>query len=306
MKKKIMISAPYLIEESQMDIIFDNFSEDEYDLIIPNVNERLSEDELMNLSIVDVDGIICGDDEITKRVIDNLPHLKVIVKWGTGIDSINKDYAESKGIKVLNTPDAFTIPVAETTIGLILSFIRTINESNFLMKHDKWLKPKGKTISELTIGIIGFGKIGYKVAELLQHFGNPTIIYYDIVKKPTNLTEYRTLDELLSKSDVITLHCDLNPTSRHILDEDAFSQMNYPYIINTARGGLIDQLDLVDALDTGKIAGAGLDVYENEPLIDPFLKKMKNVIMLSHNANSSQKYWDKVHNNSIKMLKENL
>ena len=174
------------------------------------------------------------------------------------------------------------------------------------MKQDQWSKPKGSTIGELTIGIIGFGKIGFKVAELLQHFGNPKIIYYDIEEKTSNLAEHRTFDRLLEESDIISLHCDLNPTSHHILSEEDFDLMNYPYIINTARGGLIDQMDLIDALDKGKIAGAGLDVYENEPLIDPYLKKMKNVIMLSHNANSSQKYWDRVHTNSIKMLKENL
>jgi len=301
-----MITAPYMLDETQLYNIIEQFDDNEYDLIIPNVNEKLTEEDLMKLSIKNVEGVICGDDDFTKRVIDTLPNLKVIVKWGTGIDSINKEYAVSKGIKVMNTPGAFTIPVAETTIGLILSFIRTINESNFLMKKGKWVKPKGKTISELTIGIIGLGEIGNKVAETLQHFGNPKIIYYDIVKKHTNLAEYRDLDTLLEESDVITLHCDLNPTSRHILDEDSFNLMKYPYIINTARGGLIDQMDLIDALDIGKIAGAGLDVYENEPIIDPYLSKMKNVIMLSHNANSSQKYWNKVHKNSIKMLKENL
>jgi len=307
MKKKILISAPYLIDKTQIDTVFSNFDKDEYDLIIPKVNERLSEDELMSLSIVDVEGIICGDDQFTKRVIDNLPNLKVIVKWGTGIDSIDKNYAKLKGIKVLNTLDAFTNPVAETTIGLILSFTRAINKNNLLMKNKKWTKPKGRVMEEMTIGIIGFGRIGYKVAEILQHFNAPKIIYYDIQRKPTNIAQYCDFNQVLKKSDIITLHCDLNSSSKHILNANAFKKMKKkPYVINTARGGLINQSDLKKALSLKQISGAGLDVYENEPKIDEELTSLDNVIMLSHNANSSQKYWNKVHKNSIKLLKENL
>jgi len=302
-----MISAPYMLDDIQINKIISQFDESEYEIFIPQVNEKLSEEELMNLSILDVEGIICGDDEFTKRVIDNLPKLKVIVKWGTGIDSIDKKYAETKGIKVLNTPDAFTVPVAETTIGLILTFIRNINKNNILMKQGQWKKPKGKTIEELTIGIIGFGKIGSKVAKLLHCFGNHNIIYYDIKQKLTNISKYKKLHTLIKESDIISLHCDLNETSEYILNKDMFKIMNKkPIIINTARGKLINQNDLIEALINNQISGAGLDVYENEPIINKKLKNMDNVVMLSHNSNSSQKYWDYVHQNSIKMLKENI
>jgi len=299
--KKVLISAPYMI--SEFNKIKHNF--DEYDVIIPQVNEKLSETELLNY-IEDVEGVICGDDEFTKMVIDKSKKLKVIVKWGTGIDSIDKEYAELKDIKVMNTPGAFTVPVSETTIGLILSFTRVINENNILMKSNEWSKPKGFTLSELTIGIIGLGKIGSKVAEYLKHF-NAKIIYYDMDKKNNNIAIYKKLDTLLEKSDIISLHCDLNTTSKHILNEISFNKMKkFPYIINTARGGLINQVDLINALNNNQISGAGLDVFENEPNIDCELLNMDNVIMLSHNSNNSPKFWNKVHNNSIKMLKENI
>jgi len=299
--KKVLISAPYMI--SDFNKIKYNF--DEYDVVIPQVNEKLTEMELLNY-VEDIEGVICGDDEFTKKVIDKSKKLKVIVKWGTGIDSINKEYAESKGIKVMNTPGAFTNPVSETTIGLILSFTRVINENNILMKNNVWLKPKGCTLSELTIGIIGFGRIGNKVAEYLKHF-DAKIIYYDIDKKNNNIAIYTELNNLLEKSDIITLHCDLNPTSKHILNEISFNKMKKsPYIINTARGGLINQEDLIDALDKCQVSGAGLDVFENEPDIDCKLLNMDNVIMLSHNSNNSPKFWNNVHDNSIKMLKENI
>jgi D-3-phosphoglycerate dehydrogenase len=308
--KKIAVTAPYL--QIEWDEYKDLLSE--FDVIIPKVEERFEEDEMIKILSQDVEGIICGDDRITKRVIDSSPKLRLIVKWGTGIDSIDKVYAESKGIKVLNTPNAFTIPVSESTIGLMLAILRGIEENNRLMHSGQWFKPKGFTLNELTIGIIGFGNIGSEVARKLSVFTS-NILWYDI-KSDEELTRLNRkffgkrvdLKTLLNLADVITVHCDLNPTSRHLVDSELLSQMKDGVIlINTARGPIVNEDDLTASIINRKVSYAGLDVYEKEPLpAGSVLRKMDNCILLSHNTNSSFVAWKNVHLNSISMLKSNI
>jgi D-3-phosphoglycerate dehydrogenase len=269
---------------------------------------------MINILRGDVTGLICGDDRITKKVIDSTDRLKLIVKWGTGIDSIDKEYAESKGIKVLNTPNAFTIPVSESAIGLMLSFIRKIDENNRLMHNGQWFKPKGFTLHELTIGIIGYGNIGSEVAKKLSVFSD-NIVWHDIKSdkelKKSGRSFYGNrvdLNTLLSLSDIISMHCDLNNTSRHLVNASLISKMkDGVIIINTARGPIIKEEDLIESLINRKVSFAGLDVYEREPLsVDSAIRKMDNCILLSHNTNTSNVFWKKVHMNSISMLKENI
>jgi D-3-phosphoglycerate dehydrogenase len=308
--KKIAVTAPYL--QIEWDEYKDLLSE--FDVIIPKVEERFEEDEMIKILSQDVEGIICGDDRITKRVIDSSPKLRLIVKWGTGIDSIDKVYAESKGIKVLNTPNAFTIPVSESTIGLMLAILRGIEENNRLMHSGQWFKPKGFTLNELTIGIIGFGNIGSEVARKLSVFTS-NILWYDI-KSDEELTRLNRkffgkrvdLKTLLNLADVITVHCDLNPTSRHLVNSELLSQMKDGVIlINTARGPIVNEDELTASIINRKVSYAGLDVYEKEPLpAGSVLRKMDNCILLSHNTNSSFVAWKNVHLNSISMLKSNI
>jgi len=257
-------------------------------------------------------GIICGDDRITKKVIEKAINLEVIVKWGTGIDSIDKEEAERKGIRVFRTPDAFSEPVGDTTVGVILAFARSVLTSDRLMKRGGWDKPQGYCLLEKTLGIIGLGSTGTAVAKRLSIFGS-IILANDIVEKdPEIIRRYGikmvSKDEIYEKADFICMHCDLNKTSFHLLNEEAFKKMKKkPYIINMARGPIIDEAALINALESGEIAGAGLDVFEEEPLPkDNPLRKMDNVILSSHNANSSPYYWQKVHENSVKILLEGL
>jgi D-3-phosphoglycerate dehydrogenase len=310
MLKKIAVTAPYL------QIEWDEYKHllSEFDVTVPKVEERFEEEEMIKILAGGIEGIICGDDRITKRVIDSAPKLRLIVKWGTGIDSIDKAYAELKGIKVLNTPNAFTIPVSESTIGLMLAILRKIDENNRLMHDGQWFKPKGYTLNELTVGIIGYGNIGSEVAKKLSVFTN-NILWHDVKSdeeiKKLNRTFYgkRTdLKILLSESDVITVHCDLNPTSRHLVNSALISGMkDGVIIINTARGPIVNEEDLTAAILNRKISYVGLDVYENEPLpADSVLRKMDNCILLSHNTNSSYIAWKNVHLNSISMLKSNI
>lgn len=309
MKNKIAITAPYLQLE------WEKYKHHllDYEIIVPPVIEKFEEEEMIRIMRQDIEGIICGDDRITERVIDTAKKLKVIVKWGTGIDSINKKYAESKGIKVLNTPDAFITPVSESTIGLMLSIVRKIDENNKKMHDGKWEKSRAFTLNELTTGIIGYGRIGSAVAEKLSVFtGN--IIWHDI--KPDEelnpdgkfFGERTGFTDLLKRADIISIHCDLNPTSFHLISEDQINQMKDGVIlINTARGPVLNEPDIEKYLMNGKIGYAGLDVFETEPLPkDSYLRKSDKCIILSHNTNSSPLHWERVHLNSIKMLKDSI
>lgn len=275
------------------------------------VEERLGEKDLLPI-IAKYDGILCGDDRITGEVIAAAKNLKAIVKWGTGIDSIDKESAEARGVKVLRTPNAFTEPVSETTIGLMLNEARGLVRNDRVVKSGGWDKPRGHMLREKVIGIIGFGDIGRAVAEKLALFGSRVLVN-DIKEISAEVLEsygvsFASKDEIYKSCDIITLHTDLNPTSKHLLNKDSFSIMEKrPYIINTARGPLIKEGDLIFALNGGLISGVGIDVFENEPLpVDNPLRSLDSVMASCHNANSSSLCWDRVHKNSLKMMSEAL
>ena len=275
------------------------------------VDERLEEKDLLPI-IGKYDGILCGDDRITQAVIDVAVNLKVIVKWGTGIDSINKIYAEEKGIQVFRTPNAFTEPVADSTLAFMLNEVRGIGRNDRIVKSGGWDKPQGYTLSEKVIGLIGFGDIGQAVARRLLPFG-PKILVNDIKLLSDELITtlgvvHATKEEIYESCDIISLHCDLNTTSEFLLNKEAFLKMKKrPYIINTARGPLIKEVDLLNALQTGLISGVGMDVFEHEPLaLDNPLRSLDMVTASCHNTNSSTLCWDKVHRNSLEMMREAL
>lgn len=306
---KVLITAPYMLRErDKVEKLFSGLS---LNLDWADVKERLEEDDLLPI-IGKYDGIICGDDRITRSVIDAAIRLRVIVKWGTGIDSINKEYANKRNIPVCNTPGAFTNPVADTTLGMILYFSRGLRQNDEIMEAGGWDKSQGYALSEKKIGIIGLGNTGTAVAKRLCAFSTMTFAN-DIVEKDPSIIEKYCInmvskEEIYEQCDFITLHCDLNESSHHLLDRKAFAKMkDSAYIINTARGPIVKEDDLIDALCEGVIAGAGLDVFEHEPLpVDSLLRKMNNTILSSHNSNSSPMHWQRVHENSIKMLLKGL
>ena len=282
------------------------------DLIVPQVHERLGEAELLSYA-GQFDGTICGDDHYTPRVLEACtPRLKVISKWGTGIDSIDRQTAEKLGIQVCNTPNAFTQPVADTVLGYMLTFARRLPWMDRAVKSGHWEKIPGRSLSECTLGVIGVGKIGKAVIRRARAFGmkllGNDIIPIDPVFLSKNMVEMTSLEDLLTRSDFISLNCDLNPTSYHLMNATTLSHINPSAIlINTCRGPVVDELALISALQSGKLAGAALDVFEVEPLtVDSPLTKMDNVLLASHNANSSPKAWERVHQNTINNLLQGL
>lgn len=304
--KAILFSAPYMIPFlDRFRPVLESYG---LELIVPEVQERLGEAELMQYA-GKFDGTVCGDDHYTRRVLEACaPRLKVISKWGTGIDSIDSEAAACLGIKVCRTPNAFTLPVADSVLGYILSFARRLPWMDRAVKNGTWKKIPGYSISEQTLGVVGVGNIGKAVLRRARVFGME-LLGTDIVEVPPdfvreNGVEIVSLEELLARSDYVSLNCDLNPTSYHLMNERTFALMKTTgVVINTARGPIIDEKALVDALQSEKIGGAALDVYEVEPLPpDSPLRAMDNVMLAPHNANSSPAAWERVHWNTIRNL----
>jgi D-3-phosphoglycerate dehydrogenase len=306
----VMVSAPYMLPF--MDRFAPVFEHYGCKLILPDVYERMSEQDILKYA-GKFDGTVCGDDRYTRDVIEHcVPRLKVISKWGTGIDSIDKTAAEENGVKVTRTENAFTVPVSDSVLAYILAFARKQPWMDKAMKRGEWSKIPGLSLSEQTLGVIGVGYIGKEVLRKAHVFGM-RLLANDIKEiQPDFIDQYGievvSLDELLQKSDVISVNCDLNPTSRHLLNEEAFARMRTNVVVvNTARGPIIDEKALITSLRENRIAGAGLDVFEDEPLpSNSPLLGMHQVLLAPHNSNSSPKAWENVQWNTIKNLLEGL
>lgn len=304
--KTVLVSAPYLLPfMDRFRPILQGFG---CRVIEAEVHERLSEEELLYYA-GQFDGTLCGDDRYTPQVLTACaPRLKVISKWGTGIDSIDSAAAQRLGIQVLNTPNAFTVPVAESIMGLMLDFARNIMPLDREMKSGEWKKIPGKTLGESTLGVIGVGNVGKAVLRRARAFGM-RLLGNDIIDiEPDFLleqgVEMTSLQDLLERSDYISVNCTLNPSSHHLINTETLSFCNPgAVIINTARGPIIEEPALLAALQSGKLRGAGLDVFETEPLAkDSPLLKMDNVILSPHNTNSSPYFWERVHWNTLRNL----
>ncbi len=306
---KVLVSAPYMLP------VIDRFREqlkaENVDLVPAKVKERLSEKELLEV-VTDIDGIICGDDRITECVLDAAPRLKVISKWGTGIDSIDSKAAALRGIPVYRTRNAFSEPVADTVFGYMLGFARKLT----LMDHDiragKWEKPKLVALNDCVLGVVGVGDCGKAVVRRAVAFGM-RVLGNDIAEMPIEFLrqtgiEMVSLEGILSQADFVSLNPDLNSTSHHLISHKQLERMKTSaYLINVSRGPVVDEIALVEALQQKKIAGAALDVFENEPLPkNSPLRVLDNCLIAPHNANSSPKAWERVHANTIKNLLEGL
>ncbi|TFG49657.1 MAG: dihydrofolate reductase, partial [Anaerolineales bacterium] len=282
----VLFSAPYMIP------FLDRFKPilEKYglNLIVPDVEERLEENQLLDYA-GKFDGVICGDDRFSRKVIEAcLPRLKVISKWGTGVDSIDRDACDDLGVMLGNTPNAFTEAVADSVFGYMLTFARQQLWMDQAMKRGIWKKIPGRSLGECTLGVIGIGNIGKAVIKRAQPFGI-NILGNDIREIEADFinahkVEMLALDDLLARADFVSIHCDLNPTSHHLINKKAFSLMKPEAIlINTARGPIVDEKALLKALEMGEIAGTALDVYEYEPLpVNSPLREYSQVLLAPH------------------------
>jgi D-3-phosphoglycerate dehydrogenase len=260
---------------------------DQLKLIFNPYKRKLNEEEVIKL-ITDYqpDAIIAGLEPITRKVMKKATRLKIISRCGVGIDNVDMAAAEEMGIKVYKTPDAPVQPVAELTIAMIFALTRNLLKLDSDTKKGLWGKSDAYLLSELTVGIIGCGRIGSRVASILNETGC-TILGYDIVDIPEKYFEKTTFNDLMKRSDIISLHIPLTPQNYHIIGRNELLRMKPgSIIINTSRGGLIDEKPLYDFLKNGHLRGAGLDVFDEEPYNGP-LCKLDNVILTPHSGSSA-------------------
>lgn len=249
-----------------------------------NVCESITSEELMGV-LPAYDGIVVRSRiKVCQPLIDACPNLRVIVRGGVGLDNIDYEYAQSKGIVVMNTPLASSASVAELTIGYIFALSRSMYQMTKSMKAEKWDKKSfvGDEIGGKTLGLIGFGHIGQETAKHALALGM-TVIAYDPYVKNEHKIELVPLDQLLAKADYISFHLPKNSETTNMIGAEQFAKMkNGVRIVNCARGGIIVEDDFYQALTNGKVAGAALDVFAEEPPTDWKLVKLDNVISSSH------------------------
>lgn len=250
--------------------------------------QQLGETDL--LPIIDrYTGVLAGDDHLTRKVLEAGSNLKVIAKWGIGVDAIDIAAAAELGIQVLNTPGVFGEELADYAMGYIHMIARRQHEVNHQVKTGVWHKVKGTSLAGKTLGIIGLGSSGRALARRAAA-SSMSVLGYDVVPAPDDQT-YRIapLAEVLSESDVISLHVPATPETVHMIDQEALAAMKPgAWLINTSRGSLIDEKALIAALMDGKIGAAALDVFEEEPVKpDNPLLGLDNVILGSHNGSNT-------------------
>ena len=249
-----------------------------------DTNFEITPEELPNV-LPAYDGMVVRSrTKVRQPLIDVCPNLKIIVRGGVGLDTIDVDHARSKGITVKNTPKASSASVAELAIGYMFTLARSLYKASATMKAEKWEKKafEGDEIGGKTLGLIGIGNIGKEVAKRATALGM-TVLAYDPYVKEAEYVKLVALDELLAQADYISLHLPKTKESANMIDKAQFEKMKTGVrLINCARGGIVNEEALFEALTSGKVAGAAIDVYAVEPPTEWKLAKLDNVICSPH------------------------
>ena len=261
---------------------------------------RLTEEQVIDLLGTDTIGLIAGLEPLTQNVLKSAKSLKVIARVGTGLDSVDLVAAKELGITVLNTPDAPTKAVAELTIAHILGLLRNVSQADRQVRVGVWKGLMGSLLESKTVGIVGFGRIGKRVATLLSAFGASVIISDAQVEQ----SDYPNieLDELCIKSDILSLHLPYNEATHHIINEKNLNLMKKgSYIVNISRGGLVDETALLAALKSGHLAGAALDCFEQEPY-EGELRNLETVQITAHMGSYARETRDLMEQEASRLL----
>jgi D-3-phosphoglycerate dehydrogenase / 2-oxoglutarate reductase len=233
------------------------------------LGRRLKEAELAEM-VGDAEVLIAGTEPITEQVMKHAQRLKLISRVGIGLDSVDLLAAEERGIKVAYTPDAPAPAVAELAFGLMLSLLRSVHVANLQLHNGQWQRHMGRRLAEVTVGIIGTGRIGARVLRRIPAFGTPRVLVNDLKPDPKLVPELKLewvdKDEIYRQADVISLHLPLTVQTRYMIGRAQLLQMKRDaLLINTSRGGIVSERDLAEVLRSGHLGGAAIDVYEHEP-----------------------------------------
>lgn len=255
-----------------------------WDLVRNPYGRRLKAGEV-GQHLRDVEGVVAGTEPYTPETMQHAERLRVIARVGIGLDNVDLDYCRKRGIQVTYTPEAPSDGVAELTVANIINLLRRIHESDHSVREGAWNRLMGYLVREVTIGIVGVGRIGSRVINLLQPF-QPRILATDLNPAvhgtPMPNVQWCPIDDLLQAADLISLHIPLNARNRHFLNRTRIARMKTgAMLINTARGPIIDQDALTDALSQRHLGGAALDVFDKEPYEGP-LTRMDNVVLTAH------------------------
>ena len=288
MPNALITTVPFADKNRQP---LDSLEQAGIDYVINPLGRKLKEDELAEM-IGGFDVLIAGTEPITEKVMANADRLKLISRVGIGLDSVDLLAAERRGIQVSYTPDAPAAAVSELTIGLMLSLLRSIHLSNSRMHEGGWHRFFGRRIPAVRIGIIGAGRIGGGVINRLGSFGVDRILVNDIQRDSFENTsgitlEYVDKETIYRTADVISLHVPLTARTKNMIREEQLMQMKSDaLLINTARGGIINERDLAEVMNAGHLGGAAIDVFDHEPYSGP-LGKIERCLLTAHMGSMS-------------------
>ena len=281
------------------------------ELVVPEVRQQLSEAELLRI-MPDIDGVIVGDDKFTSAVLEAAPRLQILSKWGIGLDSIDQEAAARLGITVTNTPGVFADDVANVATCYILMLARGLHRVDAAVRAGTWLKVEGESLRGKVLGLVGLGSIGRATAERGRALGM-AVVGSDPAEPARAAAEaagVRTapLEEVLAAADYLVLSCPLTPETHHLIDAGALSAMKPgAKLINVARGPIVDEPALVEALRSGRLAGAALDVFEVEPLpANSPLRELPEVILGAHNGSNAKEAVERTSRLAVQNLLANL
>lgn len=249
--------------------------------------QQLEEEDLLPI-VGEYDGILAGDDHLTRRVLESAPRLRTISKWGIGVDGIDLEAADDLGIRVFNTPGVFGEELADYAMGYIHMLARRQHQVDRMVRAGEWHKVRGTSLAGLTLGIVGLGSSGQALVGRASA-ASMTVLGYDIVEVSLEGCDVVPLDELLRQSDIVSLQLPATAENRHMINEEALALMkDDAWLVNISRGDLVDEKALIEALKQGTIGAAALDVFEVEPLpADSPLAGFENVILGSHNGSNT-------------------
>lgn len=293
---KVLITPTSLSNAKDCDAI-KKLKQSNMDVIFNDKNRPLTEEEMIEYA-QGCDGIIAGLDYITKKVIESSEKLKVISRYGAGYDRVDLEAATRNGVIVTNTPAANAQAVGELSISLALALSRKIAYLDKKTKEGEWVRSLGGELQGKTIGIMGLGAIGKVVAKCATGFGMNIIAhdpYIDSEFCESLHIKSVSFEDLITASDIISLHLPLNDKTKHIIEEATISKMkNTAIVINTSRGGIVDEVAMYDALKNNRLGGFGIDVFETEPPEYSPLFVLKNVIATPHSGSHTQEAVDKM------------